>query len=271
MRSVASRSMIQLQLIGGGRMGEALLAGLLDAGWAQAGQIRVVERLESRRAELATRFPGVDVGPEFGAASGAVVAVKPDDALDAVSDACREGVERILSIAAGVTLGRLQSAAGDGVAVIRAMPNTPALIGAGVAAVAAGSSARRDDLEWAEAILRSVGEVVAVPEHLLDAVTGLSGSGPAYVFLVAEALVEAGVLAGLPRDISEKLTHHTLLGSARLLVETDQGAEALRQAVTSPAGTTAAGLRVLEREGVRAAFIDAVIAARDRSSELGDS
>lgn len=263
--------MIRLQLIGGGRMGEALLAGLLDAGWAPPGQIRVAERLQARRRELTARFPGVDVGPDLRPASGVVIAVKPADALDAVSDACREGVERVLSIAAGVTLGRLQSAAGEGVAIIRAMPNTPAVIGAGVAAVAAGSSAEEDDLVWAEGILRSVGEVVNVPEHLLDAVTGLSGSGPAYVFLVAEALAEAGVLAGLPRDISEKLTHQTLLGSARLLVETDQGPEELRQAVTSPAGTTAAGLRVLEREGIRAAFIDAVIAARDRSSELGDS
>ncbi|KAA0235645.1 MAG: Pyrroline-5-carboxylate reductase [Acidimicrobiales bacterium] len=263
--------MVELQLIGGGRMGEALLAGLLAAEWAPAGQIRVVERLSSRRRELATRFPGVDVGPDVGAAPGAVIAVKPADVPEAVSGACRAGVERILSIAAGVTLGRLQSAAGAGVAIVRAMPNTPALIGAGVAAVAAGSAATEADLEWAEGILRSVGEVVAVPEHLLDAVTGLSGSGPAYVFLVAEALAEAGVLAGLPRDISEKLTHQTLLGSARLLMETDQGAEELRQAVTSPAGTTAAGLRVLEQAGIRAAFIDAVIAARDRSSELGDS
>jgi len=149
------------------------------------------------------------------------------------------------------------------------MPNTPALIGAGAAAIAAGSKATDADLAWAEEILGAVGTVVRLPEALLDAVTGLSGSGPAYVFLVAEALSEAGVLVGLPREISTQLAIQTLLGSARLLAESGDSAETLRAAVTSPGGTTAAGLRALEDHRLRAAFLDAVVAATERSRQLG--
>jgi pyrroline-5-carboxylate reductase len=149
------------------------------------------------------------------------------------------------------------------------MPNTPALIGAGAAAISPGSRADEDDMAWAEEILGAVGVVVRVPEKALDAVTGLSGSGPAYVFLVVEAMVEGGVLAGLPRDIAETLAFQTLLGSSRLLVEGESEPAALRAAVTSPGGTTAAGLRALERHGVRAAFLDAIAAATERSRELG--
>jgi pyrroline-5-carboxylate reductase len=149
------------------------------------------------------------------------------------------------------------------------MPNTPALIGAGAAAIAGGTAATDDDLAWAEELLGSVGIVVRVKEPLLDAVTGLSGSGPAYVFLVAEALIDAGVLAGLPRDVSQVLSVQTLLGAATLLAEGVDGPEALRAAVTSPGGTTAAGLQVLEQRGLRAAFLDAVVAATARSRELG--
>ena len=149
------------------------------------------------------------------------------------------------------------------------MPNTPALVGVGAAAVAPGSAAGDADLAWAEGILAATGRVVRVSEAQLDAVTGLSGSGPAYVFLVAEALIEAGVLAGLPRDVSTTLSVQTLLGSATLLAESEEGPEALRAAVTSPGGTTAAGLRELERHGVRAALLDAVMAATDRARVLG--
>jgi pyrroline-5-carboxylate reductase len=149
------------------------------------------------------------------------------------------------------------------------MPNTPALVRAGAAAISPGSSAGDDDLAWAEEILGAVGVVVRVPEKLLDAVTGLSGSGPAYVFVVAEAMAEAGVLAGLPRAEAETLAFQTLLGASRLLVEGGDSPAALRAAVTSPGGTTAAGLRELERHGVRAAFLEAVTAAAERSRELG--
>jgi pyrroline-5-carboxylate reductase len=257
----------RLVVVGGGRMGEALVGGLLAAGWAEAADLLVVEKLAGRRDELAERFPGVGVAAEAEPADGAVVAVKPDDA----EPACRSlaPVDRVLSIMAGVRLDALESWLPAGTRVVRAMPNTPALVGAGAAAVAPGTAAGDDDLAWAEEVLGAVGVVVRVKEALLDAVTGLSGSGPAYVFLVAEALVEAGVLVGLPRDVSATLAVQTLLGSARLLAEGDAGPEALRAAVTSPGGTTAAGLRALEAAGVRAAFLDAVVAATDRSRQLG--
>jgi pyrroline-5-carboxylate reductase len=149
------------------------------------------------------------------------------------------------------------------------MPNTPALVGAGAAAVSPGGSVGPADLDWATGILEAVGTVVRVPEKLLDAVTGLSGSGPAYVFLVAEALIEAGVLVGLSRDVSTSLAVQTLLGSAQLLAGSTDGPAALREAVTSPGGTTAAGLAVLEASAVRAAFLQAVTAATERSRQLG--
>jgi len=249
-------------------MGEALLGGLLASGW-RAEDLAVVEALAARRDELVQRFGGVTVSAEPLKAAGAVVAVKPGDVPAAVSAAVAAGAGRVLSIAAGVTIAALESAAGAGVPVVRAMPNTPALIGAGAAAVAAGSAAGDDDLAWAESILGAVGTVVRVPESSLDAVTGLSGSGPAYIFLVAEALMDAGVLAGLPRPTAEALARQTLLGAARLLAEGDDSPETLRAAVTSPGGTTAAGLRELERHGVRSAFLEAVAAATARSKELG--
>ena len=260
---------MKLTVVGGGRMGEALVAGLLAAGWGAATQIAVVEKVEARRRELAERFAGLVVTDEVPAADGAVVAVKPDD----VEGACRllaaAGTPLALSIAAGVPIASLEMWLGPGVRVVRAMPNTPALVGAGAAALAGGKTATDDDMAWAEGLMSAVGTAVRVPEHLLDAVTGLSGSGPAYVFLVAEALIDAGVLAGLPRATSSALVIQTLLGSARLLAESGQGPEALRAAVTSPGGTTAAGLQALEDRAVRAAFLAAVEAATDRSRALG--
>ena len=245
-------------------MGEALLGGLLAAGWVPA-DLAVVEPVDDRRKALAV-YDGVVISADPVSADGAVIAVKPADVAGAVAAA---RARRVLSIAAGVTVAALEAAAGKGVAVVRAMPNTPALVGAGAAAIAGGTSATEDDLAWAESILAAVGTVVRVPESLLDAVTGLSGSGPAYVFLVVEALVEAGVLVGLPRPVAAELAHQTLLGAARLLVESGDAPEALRAMVTSPGGTTAAGLAELERHGVRAAFLDAVTAATARSKALG--
>lgn len=250
-------------------MGAALVAGLVEARWAQVGEIGVVEPAASRRAELAELHPGLVVTEEAQAAEGAVLAVKPSDIGRACAAVARAGVSRVLSVAAGVTVARLERELGEGVAVVRAMPNTPALIGCGAAAIAAGSVADADDLAWAESLLSAVGLVVQVPEPLLDAVTGLSGSGPAYVFLVAEALIEAGVLNGLPRAVSRSLAVQTLLGSARLLAQSDQEAEQLRAAVTSPAGTTAAGVRALEAAAVRSALLEAVTAATERSRQLG--
>ena len=250
-------------------MGEALVAGLLGSGWCAAGDIAVVEKLDGRRKELADRFPGVAVAEDPGDAEGAVLAVKPDDVQAACSSLAHTGTRRVLSIAAGVPLAKLTAWLDPDCRVVRAMPNTPALVGAGAAAIAPGPTATDDDLAWAEQLLSAVGTVVRVPEHLLDAVTGLSGSGPAYVFLVAEALIDAGVLAGLPRPTSTALVVQTLLGSARLLTESGDGPEALRAAVTSPGGTTAAGLRALEDRAVRGAFLAAVQAAAERSRQLG--
>jgi pyrroline-5-carboxylate reductase len=178
-------------------------------------------------------------------------------------------VQRVLSIAAGVPLANLERWLGDGTPVVRAMPITAALVGAGAAAIAAGTWAGEDELAWAESVLGAVGIVQRVSEPLLDAVTGLSGSGPAYVFLVAESLIEAGVLVGLPRPTAQALVVQTLLGSARLLAETGKTAEEHRATVTSPGGTTAAALRTLESRGVRSAFIEAVWEATERSRQLG--
>jgi pyrroline-5-carboxylate reductase len=255
-------------IIGGGRMGEALLGGLLSAGRG-AGELAVAEVSAARREELAAAHPGVAVVEAPIAAAGAVLAVKPGDVTVTARAVVDAGCERLLSVAAGVTTRAIEAAVGSPLPVVRAMPNTPALIGAGAAAISPGSAAGEEDLAWAEEILGAVGVVVRVPETALDAVTGLSGSGPAYVFLVAEAMAEAGVLAGLPRDVAETLAFQTLLGSSRLILEGDASPSALRAAVTSPGGTTAAGLRELERHGVRAAFLDAVTAAAARSRELG--
>jgi pyrroline-5-carboxylate reductase len=252
-------------------MGEALVTGLIAAGWAPPGELHVVEPVTARRDELVAAHPGVRVAAEGVRAEGAVVAVKPNDVEAACRAVASVGAARVLSIAAGVPLARLETWLGRDVPVVRAMPNTPALVGAGAAAIAAGASASDADLDWAESVLSAVGTVHRVPEPLLDAVTGLSGSGPAYVFLVAEALTEAGVVAGLPRPVSAALVSQTMLGAARLLAESHEGPEALRAAVTSPGGTTAAGVRTLEARGVRSAFIEAVQAAADRSRQLGAS
>jgi len=266
---VTVNSAAQLAIVGGGKMGEALLVGLLGAQWARAEDMIVVEPIEARRKELAATFVDVDITAEPMPSDGVVIAVKPTDVEGACRAVADAGVQRVLSIAAGVPLAKLERWIGDGTPVVRAMPNTAALVGAGAAAIAPGTWAGDDDLAWAESILGAVGIVQRVGEPLLDAVTGLSGSGPAYLFLVAESLVEAGVLAGLPRPTAQALVTQTMLGSARLLAETGKTAEEHRAAVTSPGGTTAAGLRALETGAVRAAFLDAVDAATRRSRELG--
>jgi pyrroline-5-carboxylate reductase len=254
-------------------MGEALLGGLVDAGW-DPGSLSVAEPDADRRRALEAAFPSTRVVPSpawaVPDAAVVVVAVKPHhvaEALEQAGPALADGA-LVLSIAAGVTLAALE-ACSPGRPVVRAMPNTPALVRKGVSAMAGGTHATAGDLDLAERVLGSVGVVVRVPEGQLDAVTGLSGSGPAYVFLVAEALIEAGVLVGLPRDVARTLVAQTLVGSADLLAAGDETPEALRAAVTSPGGTTAAGLAALEAHGVRAALLDAVRAATDRSRELG--
>jgi pyrroline-5-carboxylate reductase len=259
----------EVAIIGGGNMGAALVGGMLAAGADPAG-LAIVEALPARRVELMSMFDGVAVLDAVPRCRAAVIAVKPYDVATACREAVGAGAARVLSIAAGVRLATLQEACGPGVAVIRSMPNTPALVGQGASAVSAGVAANGADVEWAGAVLSSVGTVVEVPEAQLDAVTGLAGSGPAYLFLVAEALMDAGVAAGLPRTVSEQLVRQLLVGSAALLAEGRSPAD-LRAMVTSPAGTTAAGVTALEQAGVRAAFLAAVAAATSRSRELGAS
>ena len=257
-------------VIGGGNMGAALVGGLLASGAVEPSDVAVVEVVAARRSQLTALFPGVVVSDSVPACGAAIIAVKPPDAPAAARAAAAAGACRILSIAAGVTLATLETAVGADVAVVRAMPNTPALVGEGASAIAPGSACDDGDAAWAETVLGSVGLVVRVPEHQIDAVTGLAGSGPAYVFLVAEALIDAGVAAGLPRATADALVRQLLVGSATLLADGGAPAE-LRANVTSPGGTTAAGVSVLESRAVRAAFIDAVKAATERGRELGRS
>ncbi len=250
-------------------MGSALLAGLLAAEWAPLDDLVVSDPDPAQRERLVAQYPDLAVVDAPIDADGALLAVKPDAAEGACRVLGSVGVPRVLSVVAGLASARLEAALPPGTVVVRAMPNTPALVGAGVSAMSGGSTAIGADLDWAEGILSAVGTVVRLPERHLDAVTGLSGSGPAYVFLVAEALIEAGVLAGLSRDVSRQLVIGTLSGSAQLLNETGDDPAALRAAVTSPGGTTAAGLRALELRAVRSAFIEAVASATERSRQLG--
>lgn len=266
---------MSIAVIGGGRIGEALLAGLLEAGRAPKDLV-VVELMPSRAEFLRERL-GVRVTDSVAeAAAGSdlvVIAVKPDD-VDAVltelSKAELDDRQRVVvSLAAGVTLTRLESKLPDGFPVVRVMPNTPMLVGQGMSAIAPGRHADAAQLDQVAQMLAAVGKVVTVAEPQMDAVTAVSGSGPAYFFLVVEAMVEAAVGLGLSRSVATQLVVQTMLGSAALLEDSGQEAAELRAAVTSPAGTTAAAVRVLERGGVRSAFIEGLHAARDRSAELG--
>ncbi len=258
----------ELTVVGGGNMGAALIGGLLDAGAVGPTDLAVVEVMETRRVELAALFPTITVLPSMPATRAVLLAVKPADVTAAAATAAAAGATRILSIAAGVRLATIEAAVGPDVAVIRAMPNTPALVRLGAAAVAAGSAARDSDLAWAESILSAVGTVERMDESDLDVFTGVAGSGPAYLFLVAESLIDAAVAEGMARPVAERVVRQLLLGSATLL-DREGDPVLLRRQVTSPGGTTEAGVGVLEAHHVRAAFGAAVRAATERSRELG--
>lgn len=264
--------MAELVIMGGGNMGAALAGGLVRAGW-EPDSLAVVEVVAARRTQLVGELPGVVVHAkptsEVVSGAGVVIAVKPGDAVDIAASVASLGARRVLSIAAGVRLGAFEAVCGEGVAVIRSMPNTPALIGEGMAAIAPGRSAGSDDIAWATAVLSAVGKVVQVTEGQLDAVTGVAGSGPAYLFLVAEAMIDAGVAEGLPRAVADTLVRQLFVGAGALLGSGQGDAQQLRAMVTSPGGTTAAGLAALERHAVRAAFASAVAEAARRSRELG--
>jgi pyrroline-5-carboxylate reductase len=262
---------MRIAILGAGKIGEALLAGLLRTG-VPAERLRFSEQHAERAAALVGRYGvgAVSIADAAAFADVVLLAVKPQDigALAAEIAPALRPQTVIVSVAAGITTDYLEERLPAGAHVVRVMPNTPMLVGEGMSAVAAGTYADDADLARAEQLLAALGQVVRLAESQLDAVTALSGSGPAYVFLLAEALIDAGVLLGLARPVAKLLTVQTILGSAVMLRDSGQSPAQLREAVTSPGGTTAAALRQLEGRGLRAAVSDALEAARDRSREL---
>ncbi len=260
-----------LAIIGGGKIGEALLSGLVRRSGADG--IVVCERHPERAEELTARYGVPVLGLAEAAARARVLllAVKPQDIgtlLGLLAGSVDTG-HLVVSVAAGVPTATIEAALPAGVPVVRVMPNTPALVDEGMSVLSAGAHADEGHLDEAETLLAAVGRVRRVPEAQQDAVTALSGSGPAYFFYLVEAMVDAGILLGLPRDLAVDLIVQTALGSAVMLRDSGEHPVQLREAVTSPGGTTIAAIRELERHGVRAALIAAIEAAHDRSVELG--
>ena len=263
----------KIAILGAGQIGEALIGGLLSSGWRNAAEVVASTRREERAAELRERH-GIPVTlSNAEAASRAalvVIAVKPQDieALLGEVGPLIQPEQTVLSIAAAIPTAAIERHLGAGVPVVRAMPNTPAVVHEGMAGLCAGSHAGEEHLTLAEEALRHLGAVVRVSEPYMDAVTAVSGSGPAYFALLAEAMIEAGLLLGLSREVSTKLVVQTMLGTARLLRDEKMHPVELREAVTSPGGTTTRAIRELEQAGVRAAFLNAIQAAMTRSKEL---
>jgi pyrroline-5-carboxylate reductase len=260
-------------IIGAGVMGETLLSGLIRSG-RPAGELLVGEKRPERADELRDRYSVTVVGNDEAAKAADTVAlvVKPQDMADVLAEIgphLRPG-QLLVSLAAGITTAYVEARIPDGVAVVRVMPNTPALVDEGMAAISAGTHCDEQHLIAAEQLLAATGRVLRVPEKQQDAVTAISGSGPAYLFFVVEAMIEAGVHLGLPRATATELVVQTVVGSAKLLRETGEHPTVLRERVTSPGGTTAAAVRQLENHKVRAAFITAMEAARDRSVALAE-
>ena len=264
----------QVRILGTGNMGEALLRGLLKSQAVPPEHIVVTSRREERLEVLAATYQvrvSDDNAKACDDADVVILAVKPqvlERLLQQIAPSLPSNA-LIISIAAGVSASAIEAHLRPGTHVCRAMPNTPAIVGAGATAVAPGRSATADDMRMASAVFRAVGTVTQVDESLLDAVTGLSGSGPAYMFLIIEALADAGVKVGLPRYQALELAAQTMLGSAKLLLETGQHPGVLKDQVTSPGGTAIAGLHTLEQGGLRTTLINAVVTATARSRELG--
>ena len=262
--------MTRLALLGAGKIGEALLAGLVSSGWSD---VVATSRREERVAELRERYGIEATTSNLEAVAGArvvVLAVKPQDfeaLLGEVGPAITDE-QTVLSIAAAVPTSQIEARLGATVPVVRAMPNAPSTVHEGIAGLCAGAHARDEHLDLAEEVLTHLGRVVRLAEPAMDAVTAVSGSGPAYFALLAEAMIEAGILLGLSREISTQLVVQTMLGTAKLLRDEKMHPVDLREAVTSPGGTTIRAIRVLEQEGVRAAFLNAIQAAMERSQEL---
>jgi pyrroline-5-carboxylate reductase len=265
--------MTQVAILGAGVMGETLLSGLIRAGRRTA-DLMVGEKRPERARELEERY-GVEVLGNVEAARKAdtlALVVKPqdmEDLLKEIAPVVRPG-QLVVSLAAGITTAFIEAHLPEGAAVVRVMPNTPALVDEGMAAISRGSHCDEEHLVEAESLMASTGKVIRVPERQQDAVTAISGSGPGYIFFVVESMIEAGVHLGLPRATATELVVQTVVGSAKLIRETGEHPTVLRERVTSPAGTTAAAIRELEDHKVRAAFLTAIEAARDRSRALAE-
>lgn len=265
---------IWIGFLGAGKMATALARGWIGAGLVSAANVLASDPVSQARTSFSKETNGNAVEDNAQVVSSSdvlVLAVKPQN-MAALASEIRPLLKPkhlVISIAAGIPLGQLADRLGAQIRLVRVMPNTPCLVGASASAYAASQSASADDLRLVDRLLGSVGKAVPVPERLLDAVTGLSGSGPAYVFLMIEALSDGGVRMGLPRDVATLLAAQTVFGAAKLLLETGQHPGALKDAVASPGGTTIAGLHELERGGLRGILMDAVEAATLRSSELG--
>ncbi|HLE40680.1 MAG TPA: pyrroline-5-carboxylate reductase [Nitrospirota bacterium] len=264
----------KIAFLGGGNMAEALIKGLLAAGAAKADQIFVTD-ISSDRLEYLKKTYGIIIQKNNGETveqSGIILlCVKPqviDRVLEEIAPVA-DTSKLVISIAAGITIGRMERVLTGKPRVIRVMPNTPALVLAGAAGLAGGKNATGDDLALAQSIFNSVGRSFVVDEKLMDAVTGLSGSGPAYVFEIIDALSDAGVKAGLPRELALELAAQTVYGAAKMVLETKEQPGRLRDMVTSPGGTTIEGLHALEKGKLRATLMNAVEAATARSRELG--
>ncbi len=265
---------LTIGFLGAGKMASALAKGFLHAALTTAQKIIASDVLEAARKDFAASVGGKITGrnPELLQFSRVIILTVKPPQVDDVLAQIREGFTSqhlLISIAAGVTLARIEGALGPGARVIRVMPNTPALVGASASAFAPGQAATSDDAQLARTLFSAVGIAFQTSEALLDAVTGLSGSGPAYVYLMIEALSDGGVAAGLPRDVATKLAAQTLLGGAKMVLETGLHPGVLKDMVTSPGGTTIDALHELEKGGVRAALINAVRAATEKSRQLG--
>ena len=263
----------KIAILGAGRIGESLISGLLSSGWRKPSEIAATGRRAERVAELRERH-GVDATlSNHDAAAGAalvVIAVKPQD-IDVLLSEIGGLIlpeQTVLSIAAAIPTARIEGRLSPGVPVVRAMPNTPSTVHEGIAGLCAGAHAGDEHLDLAEEALAHLGAVVRVSEGSMDAITAVSGSGPAYFALLAEAMIEAGILLGLSREISTQLVVQTMFGTAKQLRDEKMHPVELREMVTSPGGTTIAAIRELEMAGVRAAFLNAIQAAMVRSREL---
>ncbi|SDP86982.1 pyrroline-5-carboxylate reductase [Actinopolyspora xinjiangensis] len=264
--------MSTIAVLGAGKIGESLLSGLINAGYSPE-DLLFTERYQQRADELSERYGvrGADLPDAVRRADVLVVSVKPQD-IEALLDETAEIVtpdKLVVTLCAGLPTSMFERRFAAGTPVVRVMPNTPMLVGEAMSAVSGGSHATESHLELVERMLGSVGRVVRVPENQQDAVTALSGSGPAYFFYLVEAMIDAGILLGLPRAVAAELVVQSAVGSAAMLREGEGHPVIMREGVTSPAGTTISGVRELEKHGVRAALIDAVEAAHSRSVELG--